>query len=287
MSDKLQDIRAEIDRLDKEIHERLKRRALIIDDIIPIKKKLKSQPIQPAREIATLHRLLSSHDGAISERSLFAVWREIISAMSHIQDTSLRVAVPLPPESDSVALWDNARDYFGRGIPAVRYPAPSSVLTAVRRDDAAFGVLPWPVDGEEKPWWMQLIKQEDDIAIVSAVPCYDHEDDPLHDEVKGLVIAKLSFMPSGSDHSFIALNSAEGISKTKMTKHFEDNGIKPLRIISFNEEGEGETFYLIECDTYLSHNEDRFKTLQDVFLNQDSSFCRVLGGYPVMPVIKK
>ena len=78
MSDDLQRLRAEIDRLDEEVLQRLSRRAEIAHEIGRVKGG--AVVYRPEREAQVLRRIASLNKGPLSETTVWRIFREIMSA---------------------------------------------------------------------------------------------------------------------------------------------------------------------------------------------------------------
>jgi chorismate mutase len=150
----LHDLRQRIDRIDEQMHELLMARAALVRDIRSRKDRTGSPAIQPLREAEILRRLASRHRGDFPFGSVARIWREIISGLTHLQ-SPLTVTVFAPP--DQPGSWDLARDHFGSTVPMTAHGSAGQVIRSVNERSAVIGVLPMPLDGEEDPWWPQLL----------------------------------------------------------------------------------------------------------------------------------
>ena len=76
----LDDIRRQIDTIDQELLDLLNRRADLVHEVGVVKKRDGLQIYAPEREEALLRRLISMNQGRLSETSIRAIYREIMSA---------------------------------------------------------------------------------------------------------------------------------------------------------------------------------------------------------------
>ena len=283
MSKKLEDIRKKIDALDNTIHDALMERAEIINQIIEIKRKEKLEFIQPAREAQVIRRLLVRHEGILPPAAVVRIWRELVGAASLLQ-TGLKVSVFAPPEN--MILWDHAKAYFGSVVTMQKLSSPLVAIASVREGESSFAVLPWPHDEEENPWWTYVLNQETDIKIVGALP-YGSIEGQLNDtRSKALVVSKINFSSSGDDHSFMALEIDQNVSRGRIVDLLKDQGFEPLGITSNTQVGApGHTMHLVELNDYIQADDKRLAKFMEKF-EESSVRCRVLGGYPVPPVYK-
>src|SRR5580658_7682614 len=91
MSDTIQppplaELRAEIDRIDAEIHRLLMERGDIIDRLIKVKRTSESgSAFRPAREADMMRRLVERHRGILPLDTAESIWRVIISTFTFVQ----------------------------------------------------------------------------------------------------------------------------------------------------------------------------------------------------------
>lgn len=281
MSKTLADIRVKIDSLDSKIQQALMERASLIKDIIAEKKKHSLQFIQPAREAQTIRRLLEQHTGVLPEKLIVNLWRELIGTTSLLQ-TGFKVYVADQGNRD---IWDSAKNYFGGIVEMQALESASNVLSAVNRDEATFGVLPWPEEAETKAWWPQLLHGENTIKIVCALPfgVYTSKNGEQN-YTPSLVVSKANYDASGDDNSFIALRSNDAISKTKIINCLKELDITISSIIS-SEAPQG-SVHLVEINTYLTQDAEGFDKFSDAIASLGDVEIYSLGGYPVPPEFK-
>ena len=92
----LDDIRNQIDSLDVELLDLLSRRAELVHQVGLIKKRDGLQIYAPEREEALLRKLVDMNRGRMPERSIRAIYREIMSTALALED-DLKIAY-LGPE---------------------------------------------------------------------------------------------------------------------------------------------------------------------------------------------
>src|SRR3954451_23094725 len=82
----LADLRADIDRIDEEMHALLMRRGDIIDRLIAVKRTEESgSAFRPAREAAMMRRLVDRHRGILPLDTAESIWRVIIATFTYVQ----------------------------------------------------------------------------------------------------------------------------------------------------------------------------------------------------------
>ena len=82
----LAELRQEIDRLDKAMHDLLMQRGEIIDRLIKVKQTLESgSAFRPAREAEMMRRLVERHRGILPLDTAESIWRVIIATFTYVQ----------------------------------------------------------------------------------------------------------------------------------------------------------------------------------------------------------
>ena len=134
----LDDIRRQIDTIDQELLDLLNRRADLVHEVGVVKKRDGLQIYAPEREEALLRRLISMNQGRLSETSIRAIYREIMSAALALED-DLKIAY-LGPEGT----WTHqaAIKKFGHSVGYSPQPNFADVFDQVTRRSADYGVVP-------------------------------------------------------------------------------------------------------------------------------------------------
>lgn len=134
----LNDIRIRIDEIDAQLIELLNQRADCVHVVGDIKKKEGLQIYAPEREEALLQKLIAMSAGRLPEKSIRAIYREIMSAALALED-DLKIAY-LGPEGT----WTHqaAIKKFGHSVEYLSQPNFADVFDAVERNQASYGVVP-------------------------------------------------------------------------------------------------------------------------------------------------
>jgi chorismate mutase / prephenate dehydratase len=134
----LESLRRQIDALDRELLERLNRRAQVASTIGALKRAEGSPAFRPEREAAVIDALKQANGGPLPEASVAPIWREIMSACRALE-TPTRVAYlgPAGTFSELAALG-----YFGSSIVKVACANADEVFHATSAGAADFGVVP-------------------------------------------------------------------------------------------------------------------------------------------------
>jgi chorismate mutase/prephenate dehydratase len=131
-------LRAEIDRLDKELVGLLNRRAEIAAQIGQVKETQGLEVWSPAREEEVLAKALASSQGPLPPETIRLIFRELMSGSRALQRT-LRVAC-LGPKYSYTHLAAVAK--FGNAVEHVPVGSIAAVFEEVNRRHVQFGLVP-------------------------------------------------------------------------------------------------------------------------------------------------
>jgi chorismate mutase len=169
----LADLRAEIDRIDAEMHRLLMARGDIIGTLIAIKKTAESgSAFRPAREADMMRRLVERHRGILPLDTAESIWRVIIATFTYVQ-APFRVHADL--SGGDAAMRDSARFHFGFTVPFLGHMGPAGVVAAVADSRGDLGLVPAAAAG--RAWWSEL-EGEDAPKIIARLPFVERTDHP-------------------------------------------------------------------------------------------------------------
>jgi chorismate mutase len=135
----LDDLRAEIDRLDETMHRLLIERGAIIDALIRVKRTGETgAAFRPGREADMMRRLVARHTGRLPFSAVEHIWRTIISGFTHVQAP---YSVHIDGSGEGTALRDLARFQMGFDVPVVVEDSPEKVIEAVSRSQGDLGLI--------------------------------------------------------------------------------------------------------------------------------------------------
>jgi chorismate mutase/prephenate dehydratase len=134
----IEDIRSEIDRIDKELVELINKRAECAAEIGKLKDASTESIFAPEREMQVLSKVLSLNRGPLSDKTISAIYREIISACRALEKP-ITVAYLGPAGSythiASIQRFGDSTDF----VPVETIP---DVFNSVERREANYGVVP-------------------------------------------------------------------------------------------------------------------------------------------------
>ncbi len=134
----LAELRQEIDSIDAQIVTLLKQRAHCAHEVGNIKREAGAPIFVPERESALIRKLQELNGGELPEKSLLAIYRQIVS-MSFLLEDGMRVGY-LGPEGT----WSHqaALSRFGESVDYVPFPSFQAVFNAVENEEINYGVIP-------------------------------------------------------------------------------------------------------------------------------------------------
>ena len=277
----LAEVRKEIDIIDAALHDLLMKRAALVAGVAEAKARAASAAgegsfiaFRPGREAEVLRHLAERHSGKLPLRTIFHLWREIISSMTRIQGP-FRVDVFDGAAEARLGFWDLARNYYGSSTPMELHNDARDVLRRVGQDRSAVGVLPDPAYHAVDEWWVQLAEAGwQDVSIVARLPFVDVEDDASQEHA--LVIAHSDFEPTGDDTSLVAILSSDGMSDARLVTLMSDAGLEGKRIGSARlSNGLAAHAYLFAVPYHLTQDDARLAALAGGSVLE----ARLLGGY--------
>jgi chorismate mutase len=168
-------LRADIDRIDEEMHALLMRRGDIIDRLIAVKHTQESgSAFRPAREASMMRRLVDRHRGILPLDTVEGIWRVIIATFTYVQAP---FSVHADLSTGDALMRDSARFHFGFTVPFVPHMGAAGVVAAVSQSKGDLGLVPALGVAGTGAWWTAL---EFDSApkIIARLPFVDRADHP-------------------------------------------------------------------------------------------------------------
>ncbi len=205
------DIRREIEEIDRELHGLLVRRTALSETLWATHQEHASVAGRAARTAAILRGILSRHQGSFPKRALVRIWSDILQPASG--GTTLHVFAG----ENAEGYWDLARAHFSCMIPMVAHSTTAAVVHACADDAGALGIVPMPDSVESgQAWWDQLAPAgSQGPRFVQCLPFVaDEEDGPSLPE--GYAIGTVEQTPTGSDTTILRLECHSELSRTRL-----------------------------------------------------------------------
>lgn len=272
----LDDLRREIDAIDDGLHDLIMRRADVVARIKEAKEDTGGPVFWPGREAEVLRRLVKRHDGGLASAVIVRIWRELMSAFVAMQG-EFSIAVW---SGEDPGYWDIARDHFGSRTPLTRHATRRGVLQAVADGSATAGVLPLPQIDEPEPWWPLLGNETSgrQVRVCARLP-FVSGGNSRAGRSEALLVADISPVETGDDKSFLIIECAEPISRSRLTGSLITVGLAPSALVTLPKTAAmtGRELFLIEVDGFTATDDSR--VAQFLEENTDFSMARVVGGY--------
>ena len=278
----LADMRKRIDAIDDRLHGMLMERTALAQSVADAKGGSAAPFYRPGREAEILRRLVQRHEGRFPLVPLTLIWRQIISATLGLQGDFV-VAVYAVDESDPRC--EIVESHFGAATRLSLHGTVTGVFIAVTQGDASVGVLPFPAEGRETPWWPRLVQYGEGgrgagrPAIVARLPFVP----PKRLSVAGhdsLVIAKQVPEPTDRDRSFIVVRAGEETSRARVHGAFQSHGLKSRLTLTHPDEMDPEaTLFLLEVGGFVENGDPRIAAIAEDIGGEEPAELRVLGAY--------
>lgn len=285
----LADLRREIDVLDDQIQDLLRRRSEAVQRVAATKRLQGGQDLggagqagdggflRPGREAQILRRLIERHRQGLPPAALVRIWREMISALYDLQ-APIKVAVHAP--NKSAARWDLARDFYGSTTPLQLCVTASAVMRAISAQPATLGIMAMPEDGEKESWWPSLAsRSEDTPRVIARLPFVPNPRGRLA-ELGAFVIARMPPEESGEDCTlFVVVTNEEAPSLARLTGLLAQVGLD-ARILAQHKVAGGDARMLVEVPGFLVEGDERLAALVAAEPGLIGDVV-VIGAYPV------
>ena len=283
----LADLRAQIDQVDGVMHDMLRERAQIVEQIRKIKGK-QAIYIRPGREAQLLRALAGRPRGAIPDGLITRLWREMLGAFV-LAEGAMKVGVYAPQKGDD--LWDVARDHFGAFMPLVEYQSAVDVIKALQDGKISVAFVPPPETEDKDSWWPLLAAEKNNaLTIFQAAPMENLKagrSNARHALPMGLLVGKLYPELTGDDRAYLALHAAH-VPEDEMKRLLAKAGYKVRALLS-QTTGRGNkatTIFLAFVEGYIGRNDTRLSRVK-AMLGSRLQRLSPLGGFPVPLKAKK
>ena len=278
----LGEVRKRIDSIDDRLHDLLKERAALARSVDHAKARSGAPAYRPGREADILRRLADRHDGEFPLGPLMLIWRQIISASLGLQGG---FAVAVYAAEDSDACREVAEIHFGAAAPVSIRRTAAGVFNEVTHGNASAGILPFPAEGEDAPWWPRLVRygREPDggdgpsiVARLPFVPTQRHSG-PSHDS---LVIAMQEPQPSARDRSVVVVTAGTETSRGRVLDALKAHGLEPKMTLTHGDDvSRDSTLFLLEVDGFVPRDDERIAAIAEEIGGEEPAVVQVLGAY--------
>lgn len=271
----LDELRAEIDRIDRAILELLVERTDVVRRIGEVKNDRHTGRLamRPAREACILRRLAASAGDRFPTAVLVRMWRELLAAQTRLQ-APLSVAVCAPR---GFATWDLARDHFGSLTPMKRVESAGQAVRAVANGSATVAVLPLPCDDD--PSWLALLSdQQDRLRAFARLP-FVAEAEGERGGAHALAIARIEIEPSGDDLGLLAIEARPDVSRARIGDLLAAGDLEPVWRGGYRGRGEPQVLHVVETSSLVQDGDERLARLLGAGRGELSRIVPV-GGYP-------
>jgi len=171
----LADLRNEIDRIDRAMHELLIERSSIIDTLISVKKSNETgSAFRPAREASMMRSLVERHHGILPLDTVESIWRVIIATFTYVQQA---YSVHVDLSSGDALVRDSVRFHFGYTVPVLQHVGAGAVVDAVANSRGDLGLVRAEAVAGGKAWWKAL-EGDGKPKIIARLPFVERGDHP-------------------------------------------------------------------------------------------------------------
>ena len=272
----LDDVRIKIDAIDRELLRLLNERAEQVHIVGQIKHAEGLEIYAPEREEKLLRKLVAlnkEQNGTLPEKSIRAIYREIMSAALALE-RQLKIAYLGPTGSRSHQV---AGGKFGHGVGYLAQPNTQSVFACVAAQEADYGVLPieQAYEGGVHHTLDQFV--DSPLQICAQILIASGEGDVRS---RYIILGRKASPSTGDDSTMLMLEVQDQVGALKhVLEAFDTQGVNVRHIenrLVSQTSGEAARFFL----EVSGHHDDKplVAALED--LQSQGTKVKVLGSYP-------
>jgi chorismate mutase/prephenate dehydratase len=222
----LDELRQEIDAIDRQVHALIQQRGGLAGEIAEIKKRNGLDKVRPGREAALMRGLVARHEGAFPAGALLRIWREIISSLVLMEMPEYAVAVYAA--GDDQGCWDLARDQFGSRTTMTAHPSARDAISQVFDGAAALAVVPCPTEDEPDTWWHNLCAPNAP-RILYRLPFFGRGNarGGSGDAPDALAIGRMTLEETGDDRTALVLETGGDLSRSGLVEILTAASLRP------------------------------------------------------------
>ena len=279
MARDLSELRRDIDAIDDQIHDLLKQRTKIVEEV-RLYKKDERVKIRPAREAEIIYRLFAQHDGKFPKREMFRIWRELIVATLSMEGP---FSVGVFADEAGCGFWDLARDQYGSYTPMTAFPSTRRIIEAVQKQEVTVGILPLPERTDEDPWWRRMAFDGEGVPRVIARLPFVGGSNARSKEREALVISPVAHEPTGRDRTYLVIESSEQLVPTQLNGVLQDLDLSLVFTSVSHDINRPQMWQiLIEVDGFVAPDDTRLNEIKTAF-DGAVEYVLTIGGY-ALPV---
>lgn len=269
----LAELRVDIDALDTRLLELLNARADLVHGVGEIKKENGLEIYAPEREEKLLQSLVKKSQGRLPEKSIRAIYREIMSAALALEE-NLKIAY-LGPEGT----WTHqaARNKFGASVDYVAQATLGDVFEQVACRNADYGVVPIgnSTDGEVS---RTLDYFTDSSLQICAQVTLLGDRDASSAATRFLVLCHNACPPTGNDITALLIHGEAGEILSDSMKVFADMDLTVTQIDGRQETQAGKlSCVFVELQGHQTADNVEQAVAR---LTESGKTVRVLGSFP-------
>jgi chorismate mutase len=222
----LDDLRQEIDTIDRQLHGLIQQRGGLAGEIAEIKKRNGLDKVRPGREALLMRDLVARHQGAFPVGAVLRIWREIISSLVLMEMPEYVVAVYAA--WDDQGCWDLARDQFGSRTTMTTHPSARDAISQVFDGAATLAVVPSPTEDEPGMWWLNL-RASNAPRILYRLPFFGRGNarGGSSDAPDALAIGRMTSEETGDDRTALVLEMGGDLSRSGLVEILTAASLKP------------------------------------------------------------
>ena len=273
-TEQLAQLRAELDRIDNQVHDLLMQRAQVVERVGALGAKGRV-PLRPGREADIVRRLLDRHESRLPRRTIARMWRELLAGTTAMQGNYTIAVCQADPASGFTAC---AREHFGALTPMRTHRTAAQALGEVSAGTAVAAVLPMPAEEETQgeAWWTALLhRDEPRIHVVARLPFWRPRSEGAP-RVQALVVSAAAPDPSRDDRSLIGLEVSDTMSRARLSTILTTAGLSASNTILRRVPGSPVAHALVDVAGFVTESDPRLAGLPDLLRP-----AVVLGAYAV------
>lgn len=265
----LSDLRRLMDQLDDQLHELLMKRFTLVSQVAEAKARETAVSgnrvcvgnaggaVRPGREAQVLRRLVAQHSGPLPPEVIVKIWRELVSAATHMQGS---YGVFVYGSVQQQRYWDLARFYFGALTPLTLCESIDEVVQAIVREPDCIGLLPTfdapkPDDGAWPPKLAALGKHGP--RIVARLP-FVGGSSTSPDFPSAFVVAVFDPEASGDDTSLLLIEVTSQASKADLDSWLSASGFDGAEVmLGPNKNSDGVSTFTVAVNGFVTTDDRR------------------------------